>query len=342
MRAAKNQHTFVKKWYANCVKKSRSARSAHLPKFFRNKRWQAYFFLIINTIVWGAALPIVKPSLDITTPYRFLLYRFLLAGALTFPIFLYYLPKIKHLWRNLFIIIGVEFVGTTLSLAALYLGLQKTTALEASLITTTTPIFTIIACIWFLHEKEEKHEWLGLVLAFGCTIILTALPYLRSGQLPNNFSLWGNALVLLQNVLTALYFVLIKKYYHRLPKFFVSSVSYIVGAVSFLILALMETQFSLPSFWQHIQLDLHSGWVWLAAVYMAVFGSVIGLTTYFKGQDEIEASEASLFGYLQPAVFIPLSVFFLKEKFDLVNAVLLAGILVGVVISEKRFQRRRP
>ncbi len=292
---------------------------------------------MINVVCWGASLPVVKPALVVTTPFRYLLYRYIHAGTLSIPILIHYLPKIPHLWKNILTIIGVELVGTTISLSILYFGLRLTTAIEASLITISSPVFLTLGGIWFLHEKEERHEWIGLVIAFICTLLLTLLPLMEKGALPTSISLLGNSLIILQTIISAAYFLLAKKYYHQLPKIFVTSVSYFVGIVTFFILSFAEAFFSPLALVNRVHTDLRSPAVWIAALYMAVFGSIIGLTALIKGQDGIEVSESSLFSYLQPLVFVPLSIVFLKESFSLTQFFLLCGIIIGVFISEKRF-----
>ncbi len=139
-------------------------------------RLRSYAYLLLNTLVWGAALIIVKPALSVTTPFRYLLYRFAFAGLFSLPILIHYWSKIKNKKKTITIIATLELIGTTLALGLLYFGLDKTSAIEASFITTTTPIFIVLAGILYLKEKEEKHEWLGLALAFIGTALLTALP----------------------------------------------------------------------------------------------------------------------------------------------------------------------
>ncbi len=235
-------------------------------------------------------------------------------------------------------ICGIELIGTTLTLSLLYFGLRVTSALEASILVTTFPIFITIAGICCLKEKEERHEWIGLGIAFLCTVLLTAIPLLKSSHLPSSVSLIGNILIIGQNIFNAIYFILGKKYYHNLPKLFVTSISFYLGAVSFFLLSLTEVHFSTQALWQAAQIDSQSPLVWLAVIYAAIFGSIIGLTTMIKGQDGIEVSEAGLFGYLQPLVFIPLSVWWLRESFTWTQFLLLLGVIFGVYISERRFK----
>ena len=302
----------------------------------KNKRLISYIYLGINTICWGAALIIVKPAFEHTTPFRFLFYRYFFSVLFSLPILIYFLFRVKNVWKKIKIITAAEFIGTVLTLTLLYLGLQRTSAIETSLITTTTPVFISLAGIFFLKEKQEKHEWFGLLLAFFGTLSLAVLPILKNGQDQNHFSLIGNLLVLSQNICIAAYFILAKKIYKKIPKLFVACISFILGLIAFFGLSLFEVNFSLTQFIANINSDLSHISVLIASLYMAIFGSIIGLTTYIKGQENIEASEASLFIYLQPLIYLPLGIIFLKETINIWQIASLFIILTGVIMAEKR------
>lgn len=309
------------------------------------QRRQAYFFLLVNTITWGAALVVVKPALEITTAYRYLFWRFILAGLLVIPIVWHYWRQLppRQRWQSLGTIIAHELIGTTAALGFLYLGLAQTTAVEASLLTTAVPVFVTVGGIIWLREKQQLNEWLGLAMAVVGTIALTLIPLaprLLNPLEPFHPSLIGNLLVLGHNVSMAAYLLLAKRSYARLPKLFVSGVSFYVGAISFALLSWWESGWAS---WADLQTlaraDLTSWPVLVAVVYMAVFGSIIGLTAYIKGQSQIEASEASWFWYLQPAVFVPLAYVWLRETTSWPQLIALALIIAGVWLAERRTKR---
>jgi drug/metabolite transporter (DMT)-like permease len=308
-----------------------------VPKL--NRRLLAYGWLLVNTLCWGAALPIVKPLFDYTTPFRYLLYRYVFSGILCLPIVIYYLKKQPKLFKFVGIITLVELIGTTLALSMLYFGLAKTSALEASIIATATPIFIILGGVIFLKEKQERNETFGSLLAFLATLVLSVYPFIYISHRGAGFSWLGNILILLQNVVTAVYLLLAKKYYHQVPKFFAAIISFYVGLVSFFFLSLFELGPRASQLIQVVQSDFSHVEVWVGVVFMATFGSIIGLTAYLKGQEYIEASEASIFTYLQPLVYVPLVVFWLNEKISSIEIICLVVILLGVVIAEKRFKK---
>jgi len=292
--------------------------------------------MLVNVLVWGASLVIVKPALDFTTPFRFLLYRFVLACFLSLPFLYYYWPRVKKPWAAVKMITGLEILGTTTALYVIYAGLALTSAVEASLIATLMPLAVTAFGVWLLKEKEEPHEMVGLIIALAGTLGLVLLPVLNNGHVLSSGSTIGNLLVLSHVLLAGLYYVLAKKYYHRLPKLFVSTISFWVGLVSFFLLSLMEMSWSWTELVAAIRLDLMETSVWVASGYMAVFGSIIGLTAYIKGQDGIEASEATLFNYLQPLVYLPLAAVLLGEYLGPWQWVILGVIASGVFLAERR------
>ncbi len=302
-----------------------------------SKRLKSYFFMIVSTFTWGAFLPIVKLGFNDSeiTPFRFLFYRFCLAGILAIPIIVYYWPKIKHRWQSLKTIIFLELIETSLALSCLYIGLSQISALEANIITTSAPLFIIFGGIIFLKERQDRHEWLGLIFALFGTILITLEPLWHgNGSLMNSLS--GNLLIIAHNIFNAIYFLLAKKRYHKIPKLFVSSISFYVGMVTFAILSLVELNFNFAILSSHIAQELSSPIILGVVAYGAIFGSIIGLTAYIKGQDGIEASEASLFTYLQPAIYIPLGYFLLQESASWLQIISLMIIIFGVYLASRR------
>lgn len=315
----------------------------HLPKLKKTKkqpRWQSYAYLLINTATWGAAFVIIKPAFEFTTPFRFLLYRYLFAVILSLPLLWHFRNHLKQALRHLPVIIGLELIGTTLALTLVYLGLDRTSALEASLLTTSLPLFITLGGVFLLGEKEERHEWIGTMIAFAGTLYLTLGPMLGSVKVMLATSIVGNLLIIGSNISNMLYFPLAKKAYHQLPKLLITTISFYVGLVSFFFLALVESRFSFTRLTSAMTADLQTPAVLAASGYMALFGSIIGLTAYIKGQDGIEASEAGLFYYLQPLIYIPLAFLVLGDAIDSTQLIGLAIILLGVFIAEKRFGSR--
>ena len=294
-----------------------------------SKRTKAYLALLTTTILWGAAFPIIKPSYDHISPFQFLFFRYLIAAPLTLPFLIYYFKKLKPTLKQSINIILLELLGASFALAILYVGLAKTTALEASLIAATSPVITTLGGIIFLKEREEKKEWIGLIISFLGSLILVFEPIFNDQSLLKTFSLSGNLIILSYNFIIAAYYLLAKKHYKNLPKIFVTSTSYLISLITFsVILAVTKTPTPLSL------LKIPS--VAIATIYMAIPGSIIALTARIYGQNLIEASEASLFQYLQAVVAIPTVFFLLNQTPTTGQLIAIIVILIGVFLGEYR------
>lgn len=281
-------------------------------------------------MVWGLAAPLVKPALAFISPEKFLFYRFLIASLLCVPVLVWTFKSRKWKTEEIIKVAGLELVGTTLILWMIYRALALTSAIETSLIYSTSPLFVTLAGIIFLKERETKKEWRGLLIALAGTVIITAEPLL-SGQKIGGGSATGNILILIQNLIWAGYLVAAKKVYRKLPKIGVTAISFWVGMATFFLLSWPQGN-PLGSLTADLQLPA----VQLAVWYMAILGSIIGATTYLIGQNLIEVSEATVFTYAQAVVAVPAAMWWLGEGLSPVGLIGIAIVAVGVYLTEKR------
>lgn len=291
-----------------------------------SNRAKAYLALLTMALIWGIALPLVKPSLDFVSPFQFLYFRYLIAAPLLLPVLVGYAFKLKLNLKTYLKIIALEILGTPIALPILYRGLQLTSALEASLIGAAGPVFTVLGGIIFLKEREEKHEWRGLALSFAGTLILVIEPLLTGRNSHAGFSFQGNLLIIASSLINTAYLLLAKKHYHYLPKLFVCSISYPVALIS------MKAVLSFQGLSSSVGL-LSIPAVALASGYMAIFGSVIAFGLLLYGQSRIEASEASLFTYLQGVVAIPAAWLLLGELPSWPMIIAIPIITYGIIKS---------
>lgn len=302
-----------------------------------SKRAQSYGFMLVNTFLWSLPFLVVKPALDVTTPNRIMLYRYGLAVICSLPILWYYLgwKKYRLQLAHYVKITLIELLGSVLALALLYSGLKYVGAIEAGLLGASSPILITLGGVLLLKERQEKNESIGLFLAFIGTILLIFNPVLSFGESIGSISLLGSGLIIGSHVLNMFYFPLMKKYYHGLPKLLVATIGFYVAALGFLLLSWWEAG-SMAALSQTVIQELQVTSVFSAGIYMAVFGSIIGLTAYIKGQDGIEASEASWFTYLQPLIYIPAGILWLQESVSLLQLVALGIVSFGVYFASKR------
>ena len=306
----------------------------------KSARTLAYLALALNTIIWGAALPIVKPALEHVSPFHYLFFRYAIASIFSLPVLIFILHRTRPTLKTLLTITLMESLAITSALTFLYYGLSRTSSIEATLIANTAPVLIVLGGIIFLREKEQVNEWIGLILSIIGMLLITFEPIITGrSSLMFSGNLVGNLTVLGHNLSWATYVLLAKKYYKNTSKLLVGFLSPFIGLVSFLILTLI----TLPTtpttdILGSLLLPIGNPSILFAAVYMGILGSIIAVPAYIYGNNLIEASEASLFTYLQPLITIPLAVLWLKESLSTPMILALIITAAGVVIAEKRFK----
>lgn len=293
----------------------------------KNRRL-AYLALTYNAVIWGCAFPIVKPAFDFLTPMQYLYFRFLVAGIISLPYFIYHLFRFRPTLSYSLKVLLLELFGLPLPLLLLYTGLDKTTALEASLIGATGPIFVVLGGIIFLHERESKREWQGLALALFGSLLLVADPLLTGKNIDTLGSTYGNLLIVSYNVIYAIYAVMAKKFYRRTPAYYFGSLVYLLTAGIYAFF--LSSTHSLPNY----HLLTTNFQVFLPVLYMALPGGFIAFILYLYAQSKIEVSEANLFTYLNGAVAIPASFLLLGEVPSPLAIIAIILIAYGVLHAE--------
>lgn len=297
----------------------------------QKSRSKAIIALIITNLIWAFAFPLAKLGYkDGLTPDSLLFYRFVFGFLTGIPILVYLFKaqKIKLKLKDILTISTLEFFGTFLALILLYQGVKETSAVESSLIGATLPIAVTIAGIFIIKERENVFEASGLTLSFIGTIFLILQPLLQN-SLNGHFR--GNLLVLSHNFITAFYYIAAKKYYKNYNMFVVVMIGCIVAAVSLLLTNPANLSLLSPDSFTSL-----GSWGMFTPIYMGILGTNVAISFYLYGQNKIEASEASLFNYLNPLFSIPLSFYFLKESIGTNEVIGGTLILVGLLLAQKR------
>jgi drug/metabolite transporter (DMT)-like permease len=304
------------------------------------KRLSAYLLLTFTAIIWGIAGPVIKGTLAYLPPFTFLFWRFLIASLILLPLLIWRAKKENETLKTLLPIIPLGFLGVPLCLALIYLGFERTTALDGTIIAALAPIFIVISGVLFLREKVTRLETLGLLIAIAGTTMIIIQPLLEGG-LPAQAgalasrNILGNLFIMIQNLVWTAYVILSKKEFRKHSPLIITAVSFITGLVIILPFALLESNFQITNFQPLI--TNHSAL--LGVLYMALLSSVVAYFTFESGLKLIEASEATIFSYLQPIFAAPVAILWLGEK--ITPTFLLGAIIIALGVFLTEFRPRR-
>jgi len=288
---------------------------------------KAFLAVIIANVIWGAAAPIFKISLQNIPPFTLAFWRFAI-GALILAVALRGKISIAtSTRRDLVLLLGYALSGITFNIMFFFWGLQRTLAINSPVIASGGPILTYFLALFFLHEKSNTKKLFGMLLGCIGIIIIVIEPLLLTGL---DGSLIGNLFLVVATLAAVIQTIIGKEALPKFNPFVFTFWAFIIGAASFLPNAFYEYM-TIGNLYQN--LDIRG---FMGIVYGAMFSSAAGYGLYAWGLSKINASDASLFTYIDPVIGTVLGVVLLKEpltSYFLLGALLIFG---GIFIAEGR------
>jgi drug/metabolite transporter (DMT)-like permease len=284
--------------------------------------------LLIVTAIWAIATPVIKFTLSGFNSLTFLTYRFGLSSVIAIISILFVgwrLPKDKKILTLMLIYC---LLNPTVILGFYFLGMEKTTVLDTTLIFLINPILFSTAGVIFLKEHITKREKVGMAIAALGTALTVIEPIIHNGA--NFTKLSGNILILVSAIISVGTAILAKKLLrYGVHPLTMTNFSFLVGFLTLLPLFLIMRPASFTNSFIDTPLPYHLG-----VIYVALLSGSLAYYLSNKAQKTIEVGESAVFAYLSPLFSAPLAVIWLKEKITPIFILGAVIITVGVIIAE--------
>lgn len=250
--------------------------------------------------------------------------RFAIASAVMLPLLIACEKNLFKVSRADFIrLIFMAFCGQFVFTVLVLLGLRYTSAIEAGIITSTSPAMMVIVSFLLFRERPGILQ----VMAVGLVVagVLYVNGFFGAGALPLSFDhIMGN-LMMVGAVVGEAFFLLMRKQ--------ISSKISNLALTGYLCFAgfLMFLPFSI---YQGLSFDfrLVSSGAWWAILYFGAVFTVLAYIFWFQGVSRVSGSTAGAFTAIMPVSAVVLSCLFLKEQFSVTHGVGIALILVAIFI----------
>jgi drug/metabolite transporter (DMT)-like permease len=285
-----------------------------------------YVLLLLTVIIYAGNLLIGKTVTAEVAPFTVAFLRFCIALIFIIPLglkdALQHKVILKKEWKVLALMSGT---GVILFNALVYFSLVHTSSINAGIMEATAPIFSILLGFFFLKERLNKGQTLGVLLSLiGVIWIIT------KGSLDILLSLSFNIgdLAMLFAMLTwACYSLVVKKHNQKFPLYGSLFVMMLFGVIGLVPLALTEFNdfSSIP--W--------SSSIILGLLFVGIFPSVIALLCWNKAVQELGPSHSSVFLNLVPVFTTLGAILFLGETMTILQAVGGLVVLLGVYMTTK-------
>lgn len=219
-----------------------------------------------------------------------------------------------------------SFAGVFLFSICLLVGVRFTTAMEAGILTATTPALVAVLSVWLLKEKWERSLGAGLLLAIGGVAILKFHAGFSDTQV--TFSWLGNFLVMMAVAGEALFTVVGKILSPRLSPLAISTAVAGIGFLCFFPFAIVQAwTFDFSSL---TGLDL------FLLLYHALIVTVLAFFLWYTGVSRVRGSVSGLFTAVMPLTAVLLSVMVLGEALTHSHLIGMALVLAGIAAGTWR------
>ena len=238
----------------------------------------------LATLTWASNMTLGRWLRNDVGPVTLAASRFLVASALLTPL-LQRMPRQERRLRNdRWLLVGMALSGVVVFTPTLYLGLQHTTAINATLINGMGPLITGVLAVALIGERMNRRQVAGGVLGLAGVIALVSGGRLRFWRTIEGSI--GDLIVLGAVSLWALYSVLGRRVMHRRSALSASAFSALLGLPLLLVGALWEISTTGFTFSPRLILPL---------LYIGVAPGVVGLLSWNAGVKTLGAGGAMVF-----------------------------------------------
>lgn len=233
--------------------------------------------------------------------------------------------------RDKWILFIQIFCGIFLFSLLLLWGVQRTNAIDASIITSATPLSMMLFGVVFLSERMTWLRGVALICALAGALVMNMYGAQAHAGVTNNApNVWlGNLLIAGAVLFEGVFFGAQKLLSRPLPSIWLMVILTAGASVLFVPFALYD---ALTFDFSQVPL-----YVWGLVVYTGVGITALGVLLMHAGIKQVPNSSASVFTALMPVSGVVLSMLLLNESFQWYH--LLGMVLVmmgmGLIVGEK-------
>jgi drug/metabolite transporter (DMT)-like permease len=290
-----------------------------------SRRSSSYPLLVLAMLLWAGNYVLARAIHADIPPVSLSFWRWAVAGVILLAITAHAVPAhaatLRRHWR---LLAGLAASGVVFFTVGLYMGLNTTTVINATLVSSLSPVFIAVISFVLTRHAIPPRQMAGIAASLaGAVVIISRADAAALAALEiNSGDLW----VLAATVSWAIYSVLLRRLPASLPPTVMLSATAVLGV------AMLAPLYA----WEVAAVGgFEATWANAASIgYLALFVSVIGIVFYNRAVADVGAIRAGLFIHLIPVFAVILALVLLGERlrpFHLAGAVFIAfGIYLTV------------
>ena len=224
--------------------------------------------------------------------------------------------------RDMVKLFGASLLAIVFNQGCFIFGVGLTSPGDASIITTSMPLWAMILAAFFLKEPITCKKVTGIAL--GATGALLLILGSNQGTTSGNNSIWGDLLVLLAQLSYALYIVLFKNFVTRY-----SLITIMKWMFTYAFICILPFSYDdlIVTNWNGLDLQAIG-----AICFIVVCGTFVSYMLIVVGQKRLRPTVAGMYNYIQPLVACIVSVYLGMDSFNFVKGIAIVLIFGGVYL----------
>jgi drug/metabolite transporter (DMT)-like permease len=283
-----------------------------------------YLLLALASLFWAGNWIVGRAVRDLFPPIALNFWRWLPVVVLLAPVAL---PRLRGRWpvvrANLSLLLALGGFGVVLFTCLVYEGLRTTTAVNATLLNSSLPLFMIL-CSWTIEgDRATPRQILGMVVS-----LLGILVIMQRGDLLHLFRLdfhAGDLLIIAAMPCWGIYSVLLKRRPRGIDGLLLL---FLVATAGIILLVPMTVA---EAFLRRPPTVTAAGAA--SIFYLAVFASIAAYICWNRGVALVGPNRAGFTIHLLPAFATVMAILFLGEEVHLFHVVGILTILAGVWLA---------
>lgn len=285
-----------------------------------DKNVKGHLLALTANVMWGLMAPIGKSALQEFSAFSVTTFR--MVGAATAFWILSAFCKQEHVnHRDMLKIFFASLFALVFNQGVFIFGLSITSPIDASIVTTTLPIVTMVVAAIYLKEPITNKKVMGIFVgAMGALILIIGSHGGQSGS----SSLIGDLLCLLAQISFAIYLTVFKGLTEKYSPVTINKWMFIYASLCYIPFSYRDIS--------AIQWNGVSATAIAEVLYVVIGGSFIAYLCIMTAQKLLRPTVVSMYNYMQPIVATAAAILMGIGSFGWQKGIAIALVFLGVYI----------
>ena len=286
----------------------------------KSKNLQGHLFALAANVMWGLMSPIGKSALQEFSALSVTTFRMVGAAAAFWILSAFFKQEhVNH--RDMLRIFFASLFALVFNQGIFIFGLSMTSPIDASIVTTTLPIVTMIVAAIYLKEPVTNKKVLGIFVgAMGALILI--LSSQAAGN--DNGNIIGDLLCLIAQISFSIYLTVFKGLSQQYSAITINKWMFIYASMCYIPFSYHDIS--------TIQWGTVSTVAVMEVLYVVLGGSFLAYLCIMTAQKLLRPTVVSMYNYMQPIVATIAAVIMGIGSFGWQKGLAIALVFLGVYI----------